>query len=146
MAVITRIRKRVGLLIGFVGVSMILFILGDVLTSNSGLLNGNSDVVGAIGGEKVHFQEYERRIETLTENYKINTKNETVDQNTQDMLREQAWGMFVTDNTLGKEYKNLDCLAVRVNCLTCVLVLILIRRSSRHLLIQKQIHLIRRML
>lgn len=107
MAVITRIRKRVGLLIGFVGVSMILFILGDVLTSNSGLLNGNSDVVGAIGGEKVHFQEYERRIETLTENYKINTKNETVDQNTQDMLREQAWGMFVTDNTLGKEYKKL---------------------------------------
>ena len=107
MAVITRIRKRVGLLIGFVGVSMILFILGDVLTSNSGLLKGNSDVVGKIGSEKVHFQEYERRIETLTENYKINTKNETVDQNTQDMLREQAWGMFVTDNTVGKEIKKL---------------------------------------
>ena len=107
MAVITRIRKRVGLLIGFVGVSMILFILGDVLTSNSGLLKNNSDVVGNIGGEKVHFQEYERRIETLTENYKINTKNENVDQNTQDMLREQAWGMFVTDNTLGKEYNKL---------------------------------------
>lgn len=86
---------------------MILFILGDVLTSNSGLLKSNSDVVGKIGGEKVHFQEYDRRIATLTENYKINTKNETVDQNTQDMLREQAWGMFVTDNTLGKEYKKL---------------------------------------
>ncbi len=86
---------------------MILFILGDVLTSNSGLLKSNSDVVGKIGGEKVHFQEYDRRIATLTENYKINTKNENVDQNTQDMLREQAWGMFVTDNTLGKEYKKL---------------------------------------
>lgn len=107
MAVITRIRKRVGLLIGFVGVSMILFILGDLVTSNSGLLQGNSDVVGVIGDEKVHYQEYNRRVETLTENYKINTKNENVDQNTQDMLREQAWGMFVTDNTTGKEIKKL---------------------------------------
>ncbi|MBK8585154.1 MAG: peptidylprolyl isomerase [Bacteroidetes bacterium] len=107
MAVITRIRKRVGLLIGFVGVSMILFILGDLVTSNSGLLQGNSDVVGVIGDEKVHYQEYNRRVETLTENYKINTKNENVDQNTQDMLREQAWGMFVTDNTTGREIKKL---------------------------------------
>ena len=39
MAVIGRIRKRVGLLIGFVGVSMLLFILGDVVTSNTGLMN-----------------------------------------------------------------------------------------------------------
>nr|MBP6533368.1 SurA N-terminal domain-containing protein [Bacteroidia bacterium] len=107
MAVITRIRKRVGLLIGFVGVSMILFILGDLVTSNSGLLQGGSDVVGVIAGEKVQYQEYNRRVETLTENYKINTKNENVDQNTQDMLREQAWGMFVTDNTTGKEIKKL---------------------------------------
>lgn len=107
MAVITRIRKRVGLLIGFVGVSMILFILGDLVTSNTGLLKSNSDVVGVIGGEKVHYAEYNKRVETLTENYKINTKNESVDPNTQDMLREQAWGMFVTDNTLGKEYKKL---------------------------------------
>ena len=107
MAVITRIRKRVGLLIGFVGVSMILFILGDLVTSNSGLLQGGSDVVGVIAGEKVQYQEYNRRVETLTENYKINTKNENVDQNTQDMLREQAWGMFVTDNTTGREIKKL---------------------------------------
>jgi len=36
MAVIGRIRKRVGLLIAFVGISMLLFILGDLLTSNKG--------------------------------------------------------------------------------------------------------------
>ena len=107
MAVIGTLRKRVPLLIGFVGASMILFILGDLVTSNTGLLKSNSDVVGVIAGEKIHYAEYERRIEKLTENYKINTKNETVDQNTQDMLREQAWGMFVTDNTLGKEYQKL---------------------------------------
>lgn len=107
MAVIGRIRKRVGLLIGFVGVSMILFILGDLVTSNTGLLNRNSDVLGEIGDEKIRYPEFDSRVEQLTENYKLNTRTETVDQNTQDMLREQAWSLFVSENTLGKEYEKL---------------------------------------
>ncbi|HNP98222.1 MAG TPA: SurA N-terminal domain-containing protein, partial [Bacteroidia bacterium] len=107
MAVIGRIRKRVGLLIAFVGISMLLFILGDLVTSNTGLLHRNSDVVGVIGGEKVRYSEFEKRVEQMTENYKLNTRSENIDQNTQDMLREQAWGMFVNENTLGKEYKKL---------------------------------------
>ena len=107
MALLGRIRKQVGLIIVFVGISLILFILGDLVTSNTGLLTQNSDVVGEIGGEKVHFQEFEKRVETLTENYKTNSKTETVDPNTQEMLREQAWGMYMNDNVLGKEYKKL---------------------------------------
>jgi len=107
MAVLGKIRKRVGLLIGFVGVSMVLFILGDLVTSNTGLINRNSDVLGEIRGEKVHYQEFEKRVETLTENYKTNSKVETIDQNTQDMLRDQAWSMYINDHILGKEYAKL---------------------------------------
>ena len=107
MAVLGKIRKRVGLLIGFVGVSMILFILGDLVTSNTGLMHRNTDVIGEIRGEKIHYQEFERRLETLTENYKTSSKTENVDQSTQDMLREQTWNMFVNDNILGKEYESL---------------------------------------
>ncbi len=107
MAVLGKIRKRVGLLIGFVGVSMILFILGDLVTSNTGLMNRNSDVIGEIRGEKVHYQEFEKRVETLTENYKANSKTENIDPNTQDMLREQAWSMYINDHILGKEYEKL---------------------------------------
>jgi len=107
MAVIGKIRKRVGLLIGFIGVSLLAFILGDIFSSGTGILGGNSDVVGEVAGEKVHYSEFEKRVETLTENYRINTQTETVDQNTQDMLREQAWGMFLNENTLGDEYKKL---------------------------------------
>lgn len=107
MAVIGRIRKRVGLLIVFVGISMLLFILGDLVTSNTGLLNRNSDVVGVIGGEKVRYSEFEKRVEQMTENYKLNSRTENIDQNTQDMLREQAWSMFINENTLGQEYKKL---------------------------------------
>lgn len=107
MAVIGSIRKRVGLLIGFIGVSLLAFILGDVFTSGKGIFGGNSDVIGEVGGEKVHYSEFEKRVELLTTNYKINTQSENIDQNTQDMLREQAWGMFVNENTLGDEYKKI---------------------------------------
>ncbi|REJ85299.1 MAG: hypothetical protein DWQ44_01200 [Bacteroidetes bacterium] len=107
MAVIGKIRKRVGLLIAFIGVSLLLFILGDVLSTNTGLLSGQTDVIGEIGGNEVHYQEFEKRVERLTENYKINTQSDNIDQNTQDMLREQAWGMYVNENTLGEEYKKI---------------------------------------
>jgi peptidyl-prolyl cis-trans isomerase D len=107
MAVISRIRKRVGLLIGFVGVSMVLFILGDLVTSNKGIMNGNSDVVGNINGEKVHYSEFEGRVNQMVETYKANTKQDNIDAQTQDMLREQAWNMLINENVLGKEYKKI---------------------------------------
>src|SRR3954462_3854133 len=107
MAVIGRIRKRVGLLIAFVGASMLLFILGDLVTSNKGIMSRNSDVIGVIDGEKVHYAEFERKVSTITENYKANQGKETIDQNMTDMLREQAWSMTINELTLGKEYKKL---------------------------------------
>ncbi|MEO8086279.1 MAG: peptidylprolyl isomerase [Bacteroidota bacterium] len=107
MAVIGRIRKRVGLLIFFVGASMVLFILGDLVTSNKGIMGGSNDVLGVVGGEKVRYPEFEKKVETLIENYKANTQKDNVDQATTDQLREQAWTMELNNLILGKEYKKL---------------------------------------
>ncbi len=107
MAVIGRIRKRVGLLIGFIGISLLAFILGDIFSSKTGMFGGKNDVIGEVGGEKVHYSEFEKRVERLTENYRLNTKSDNIDQSTQDMLREQAWGMFLNENTLGMEYEKI---------------------------------------
>jgi len=107
MAVIGRIRKRVGLLIGFVGASMVLFILGDLVTSNKGIMGRNSDVIAVIGGEKVRYQEFEKKVDQMTEAYKNNSGKENVEQSMTDVLREQAWTQTVNDFTLGKEYKKL---------------------------------------
>jgi peptidyl-prolyl cis-trans isomerase D len=105
MAIIGRIRKRVGLLIFFVGASMILFILGDLVTSNKGIMGRNNDVLGEVGGEKIRYPEFEKKVETLMENYKVNTQKDNVDQATADQLREQAWTMELNNLILGKEYK-----------------------------------------
>ena len=107
MAFIGRIRKRVGLLIIVIGVSLLLFILGDVVSSNSGLIGGTSDVVGVVSGEEIRYQEFEKKVEKLIEIYKINSKTENIDQSTTDMLREQAWSTEVSNNTLAIEYYKL---------------------------------------
>ncbi len=107
MAIISRIRKRGTLIIGFVGLSMLLFILGDVVTSNSGLFHSSSDVVGVINGEKIHYHEFEDRAEKRIKSYKDQIHSDNVDQNTSDMLKEQVWGTVVDENTLGKEYEKL---------------------------------------
>jgi peptidyl-prolyl cis-trans isomerase D len=107
MAVISQIRKRGTLIVGFVGLSLLLFILGDVVTSNTGLFQSTSDVLGVVGGEKIHYREFEMRVETMIENYKLNTKQDQVDANTMDMIREQLWNTVVTENTSGKEIEKL---------------------------------------
>jgi peptidyl-prolyl cis-trans isomerase D len=107
MAIISRIRKRGTLIIGFVGLSMLLFILGDVVTSNSGLFHSSSDVVGVINGEKIHYQEYEAKADKMIENYKSNMHKDNVDQTTSDQIRDQLWDNIVKENTLGKEYEKL---------------------------------------
>jgi peptidyl-prolyl cis-trans isomerase D len=107
MAIISQIRKRGTLIIAFVGLSLLLFILGDVVTSNTGLFQNTSDVVGVIGGEKVHYQEFEMRVDKMIENYKANTQQENLNTSTTDMLREQMWTMVVTENTTGKEIEKL---------------------------------------
>src|SRR5436190_1001756 len=107
MAVLSSIRKRVGLVIGFVGVSMLLFILGDVLTSSQGLFGHNSNVLAEVGGNKITAQEFETRVQTMVENYKASTQKDNLDENTQDMIREQAWTTLLNENILGKEYKEV---------------------------------------
>ena len=108
MAIISQIRKRGTLIIGFVGLSMILFIVGgDVLMSNSSLITSTSDVVGVVGGEKIHYRDFEMRVEKMIENYKLNTKQENVDDNTTEQLREQLWNTVITENTSGKEIEKL---------------------------------------
>src|SRR5262245_10067475 len=107
MAVLSKIRSKVGLVIGFVGVSMVLFILGDVLTSNQGLFGRNSNMLGEVGGEKIAYQEFESRVEKMIENYKVSSRNDNVDENTTEMIREQAWTTLLNEHILGRQYKAL---------------------------------------
>src|SRR5436190_19914543 len=103
MAIISTIRKRGTLIIAFVGLSMLLFILGDVVTSTSGLFHNTSDVVAEIGGEKIHYREFEARVDKMIENNKINYKQEQIVVIITDMIREQMCTTVLTEKMSNKQ-------------------------------------------
>ncbi len=103
MAVIGKIRQRAGLLIGLVGFSLAAFVLGDLFTSNRSFLGGTDTNVAIIGDKKIDVRDFEALVTELTENYKINTSTETVDQNTLESLREQAWTELLNDEVFMKQ-------------------------------------------
>src|SRR6185436_777975 len=107
MAVIGRIRKRVSLLLIFIGGSLVLFVLGDVVTSTNGLFGRTSTTLGVVAGETISYPEFQRKVDEMTENYKSNNNVETVDQNTTEQLREQAWNDFINRNVMVKQYEKL---------------------------------------
>src|SRR5436190_21422952 len=107
MAAIGRIRKLVGLLLIFIVGSLFLFILDDVLTSTNGLFGRSSTTLGVIAGAKISYPEFQRKVDEMTENDKSNQNVETVDQNTVEQLREQAWSDYVNQHVMLTQYKDL---------------------------------------
>jgi peptidyl-prolyl cis-trans isomerase D len=104
MAVIGKIRQRAGLLIGLVGFSLAAFVLGDLFTSNRSFIGGgNPTDVAIIGDTKISVQDFEALVTQLTENYKINTGTDNVDQATVESLRDQAWTQLMSDHIIMKQ-------------------------------------------
>jgi len=102
MAVIGKIRQRAGLAIAVVGASLLAFILGDLLTSNRSFL-GSETNVAVIGGHKVKVQDFEARIQKLENIYRLNNEGRTVDQETMNQLREQAWNQLLNDEIIVRQ-------------------------------------------
>jgi peptidyl-prolyl cis-trans isomerase D len=106
MSILERIRNRSGLLIGFVGVALGLFVIQGLLESRGNFSAASNDV-GEIKGEKISVKYFESRVEENVGNYKINAQTETVDNNTLDMLREQTWNQLVQEVLMNEAYEKL---------------------------------------
>ncbi len=105
MAVIGKIRQRAGLLIGIVGFSLVAFILGDLLTSNRSFISANDTNVAVIGGKEIDVMEFETLVQEYEQNYKLNTGTESIDQNTVESLREQAWNELLNDEIMLPQFR-----------------------------------------
>ena len=95
MATLQSIRNHGTILLVVVGIAMLAFILGDFLNSGSSFFNKDLQNVAEIAGNKVHFTEYEKAIEQLTEAYKIETQSNDLNEDVSFQLRDHAWDMIV---------------------------------------------------
>ncbi len=107
MATLEKIRNRAGVLIAVViGVSLLAFILGDLVSSGSAILNKSKLEIAKIKGKSVSYQDYMAQVEELSNVYKLNTGG-TIDDATMNYVREQTWQNMINDMILQEEYKEL---------------------------------------
>ncbi|MDQ3111305.1 MAG: SurA N-terminal domain-containing protein [Bacteroidota bacterium] len=84
MTILSRIRNRVGLLVGIIFLALLAFVLGDVFSARIGLGGGNDNTVGEINGNEISAVDFSNE---LTE--KSNDQNLNTDQ--QDQLSQMIW-------------------------------------------------------
>ena len=79
-----------------VGVSILSFVLADVLGPGSALFGGQSNTVGEIAGQTIQTPEYQSAIEIMTEKFSLRNQRRPsdVESNT---IREQAWEKLIAD-------------------------------------------------
>lgn len=103
MSILSKIRNRIGLVVGFIAVALLVFIVTTALNSSGSLLGGDRNSLGSVNGENISSQLYEMRYEEFARNSQqpANTPDEVA------QLRDNAWRNIVGELLLKKEYNKL---------------------------------------
>lgn len=113
MATLQKIRNRAGLLVAVViGLALLAFILGDLLSSGQSMLSKKQLQVAEIAGESIDYQEYNARVEELSEFYRVNYQLASLDQDMVENVREEVWRQTQREFILGR---NMEKLGLRVS-------------------------------
>ncbi len=108
MAILQGIRNKAGLLVSIViGLALFAFIMGDLMRSGRSLMRGNANEIAEIGGKSVSYKEYYALVEQLTDNYKRNSNKNSLDEETTNQIRQQAWETLVKDYVMQDAYESL---------------------------------------
>ena len=108
MATLQNIRNRGGMMIAIViGLALGAFILGDMLNSGSKLMRPSQLKIAEIDGDAIQYPDFQKKVEELSEVYKMNTQQTQIDENTWEQIREQVWQGYLLEKIVGKATDNL---------------------------------------
>lgn len=103
MATLQNIRNRGSLMVAIViGLALGAFILGDMLTSGSKLMGPSGMKIAEIDGESIQYPDFQKKVDELSEIYKMNSQQSQIDEKTSEQIREQVWQGYLKENILGK--------------------------------------------
>lgn len=94
-------------MVAIIGLAIVSFLLMDVFSGNGIFAGDQTNNAGSIDGDEVSLQFFEQRVEEAIENYKANTNQDKVDDNTLGMLRDQVWNELVREKIMTSAYKSL---------------------------------------
>lgn len=108
MATLEKIRNRAGVLVAVViGLALFAFILGDILGSGPSLFTNTQFEIAEIAGESVSYQNFQMRVDELSEIFRLNAGETSIDPATYESILEQAWQSLLREIILDHEYERL---------------------------------------
>ncbi|RUA35258.1 MAG: foldase, partial [Bacteroidetes bacterium] len=108
MGVFNTLRVKMGsVLIALIGLSILAFLLTDLLGPDSMLLGGGrSNDVGEIAGETINLPEYQRKVEEFKNNFRAGNGRAPSDQE-MNSIRQQAWDFLIIEKAFQEQYDEL---------------------------------------
>ncbi len=108
MATLQKIRNRGGILVAvIIGLALVAFILGDMLNAGSNLMKPGQLEVAEINGQSVQYPDFQKRIEQLSEVYKMNMGVSQLDENAWNQVREQVWQTILRELIMTDVYEEV---------------------------------------
>lgn len=108
MGVIMTIRNKFGyVLVGGIAVAIILFLLGDALSSGQGSFTRTSNDAGTVNGNAIDYNLFQNRLDRNVNSYRLQNQVSEVDEVTMGELREQTWNDIVRERILASEFEKL---------------------------------------
>jgi peptidyl-prolyl cis-trans isomerase D len=109
MSAIQFLREKAGVLVaGIIGLSLFLFVVSDFFGNGRGQRRQARKYyeLGEIAGQYVSYQDFEERVQSLFEIYKLSGTT-TIDEATAESIREQVWQQMVREKIQDNQYKKL---------------------------------------
>lgn len=108
MGVFNTLRVKMGsVLIALIGLSILAFLLTDLLGPDSMLLGGGrSNDVGEIAGKTINLPEYQRKVEEFKNNFRAGNGRTPTDQE-MTSIRQQAWDYLIIEKAFQDQYDEL---------------------------------------
>ena len=107
MATLEKIRNKAGLLVVVVGLALFAFIIGDFLNSGSTYFRQTQEVVAEINGEVVKINDYQGRVDEMTEMYKTQSGQSTLSEEYTTQIRESVFASIVREIVLAEQADQL---------------------------------------
>ena len=109
MAVIGKIRERSGLLIGIIGVSILGFLLMDVMQSKSNAFSGSGrkDNIGTVNGEEIKGADFDKKFEENVKGQEEQMRGQPMSDDMKNYMRTATWDQLVNEAIFKDVYEKL---------------------------------------
>ncbi len=108
MGVMNFLRERLGKIVAItIGLSLFAFIATEVITSGKSFLRGSANEAGEINGEKITIDDFNKKVDQNTTNYKQQTGQSSVNPQFLSLIQDNAWNQLVGQTILNKEIDKL---------------------------------------